>query len=651
MSAALTGAWELTRALSPRESVRLAERLSDGEVINSYRHEVELDHECPDRPWAMYLADDDGYRFLCFDLDASKGEPAYDAGKLGGWLDELNIAYLQTRSGPSGGRHVWVGLSEPIDPQTVRELAQLATYELPTLDTAPLSNARTGCVRPPGAPHRAGGNSTILSGNISALTDPEVTSDDIGRLWAYIVDAVGDVSPREAAHQPKGIRSDRSGHLYLEGRKRGLSARTRDLLTTPQPNTNASDLLITVLNGCAAARWRYEDVEPLAALHPAAFAHARSRATGRDRSQRTRRPKAESNALLERQWRRAVRWVASHPHAFTGVDHTYDRRAWQIAELIHGIQARADASPGRWGKQPQSHKASGGRYSHRLVLDGLCVLALTAVTGAVDADIRRLALNTGLGREAVRTALLSLQSDGWISKAAASSGTAAARWRLHPRFSTELEAKEWSQATPSRPEGAGVAARAGLLHQLQQRQDIQTHDVYSAPRSLGRKAGLLASRLRSDVPQTVASLSLATGFSPDSVKVLLRSLRLFRLCASKRSGWVASRTDRRAQAASRLAVTGYLASRHRRYENERQLFRWWLDEYEWMTTHSKRRTRQSPSQPPIWLQQGESSRPFPRHPRDETGRADFRRARLLYQAGALDAPAFSSSAFSIAEAA
>ncbi|MDF2442019.1 MAG: hypothetical protein JWR01_222, partial [Subtercola sp.] len=34
VSAALTGAWELTRALSPRESVRLAERLSDGEVIN-----------------------------------------------------------------------------------------------------------------------------------------------------------------------------------------------------------------------------------------------------------------------------------------------------------------------------------------------------------------------------------------------------------------------------------------------------------------------------------------------------------------------------------------------------------------------------------------------------------------------------------------
>ncbi|MBN9630064.1 MAG: hypothetical protein J0I18_05585, partial [Actinobacteria bacterium] len=169
MSAVVDG-WALTRALSPRDTVRVAVPEDHaGTWSNLYATVAAIAGPRPDGPWAMYLADRGGYRFLCFDLDAGRGNAAHDAGRLSLWLDELNIDHLVAVSGPAGGRHVWISLEEATDPRLIRELADLTGSLLPSLDKGPLSNPDTGCVRPPGAPHRHGGESMLERGAIATL--------------------------------------------------------------------------------------------------------------------------------------------------------------------------------------------------------------------------------------------------------------------------------------------------------------------------------------------------------------------------------------------------------------------------------------------------------------------------------------------------
>ncbi|MBM4548001.1 hypothetical protein GS457_25920 [Rhodococcus hoagii] len=118
----------------------------------------------PDVPWAVYLAGTDHrYRLLAFDFDSGRhGADAarLDADRIAAHLADLGVEHLRTHSGPTGGQHVWVRLDAPgAAPAEVRQLAHALRQHYPTLDTSPLSNAATGAVRPPGAPHRNGGHS------------------------------------------------------------------------------------------------------------------------------------------------------------------------------------------------------------------------------------------------------------------------------------------------------------------------------------------------------------------------------------------------------------------------------------------------------------------------------------------------------------
>lgn len=69
-------------------------------------------------PWAVHLTDAGGaFRLLCADLDAkvSPQAAAADSARLACLLDELGLSYVVASSGPTGGRHVWLGLSEAVD--------------------------------------------------------------------------------------------------------------------------------------------------------------------------------------------------------------------------------------------------------------------------------------------------------------------------------------------------------------------------------------------------------------------------------------------------------------------------------------------------------------------------------------------------------
>ena len=102
---------------------------------------------------------------VVFDLDVSKGGPARvaaDAERLAALLDGVGAAYVLDES-PSGGLHVHVPLVEPAGFDEVFRVMTAAKALFASLDRAPMSNRKTGCIRPPGAAHRLGGSQRLVT--------------------------------------------------------------------------------------------------------------------------------------------------------------------------------------------------------------------------------------------------------------------------------------------------------------------------------------------------------------------------------------------------------------------------------------------------------------------------------------------------------
>jgi len=619
-------AWELTRAVSPRPLVRVADVDAYGKAVNTYTRRGRSAGARPDAPWAVYLTDQTGsFRLLAFDFDAAKGDPAADAATLCGWLENAGLPHLLTRSGPSGGRHVWLALADAVDAGTVDTLARLVRARLPSLDIAPLSNPVTGCVRPPGAPHRAGGSSTVLAGDLSALTVPTVTTADVARLVDTLA-AGHQAEPLAPLADPgAALPTDRAGRLYLPGLRRQLPAGSAQALQVDAALVDANTVLRRVLVGAAAARWRCADVALLVARSPG-LEHVRSQGQGPGQPRRVRSP-GESRAVLARQWDRAVRWVASHPRASNCEDPTFEPRAAALAALVEATQTRADAAAGRW--------AGPGGPADRRVLDALCVLSLQAVSAVVEADIRRLGLLCGIGRETARTALLRLARDGWVTRHSPADGPRAASWILNGELSTAIDVPSRSQADP-RPPGAGSAERNRWLTALRARLAAAAHDVFTPAGGLGHATGQLYATLTTQ-PVSTSQLAYQLGHSPEDTGIRLGLLRAARLARRTSKGWFVVRVDRRDAAALRLGVAGRLADRARRYALEREAFAWWTDERTWMD--APRRTAASRRPGPgqlVVLDPTDTVPAWPAHPRRGDGRADFAAARRVLATGTAD---------------
>jgi len=176
-----------------------------------------------------------------------------------------------------------------------------------------------------------------------------------------------------------------------------------------------------VLLGAVRARWHLADV--VAVLHEPGLEHIR---TERDAAGRRQRDPRTRQRMLARQWNKAVLAVQRTADFVPATidDPTFPARAAAVADRISAVQARADAAPGRWNTRTGP--------SARRVLDALCLLAATAITATVEADNRRLAMLTGLGRETVRVRLHQLAGDGWITLSDPAAGRRGHGWTISP---------------------------------------------------------------------------------------------------------------------------------------------------------------------------------------------------------------------------
>lgn len=617
-------AWALAGRLSPRTRIRVAVRDSSGVILNEYDRLWPLNEAPPTTTWAMLLADESlRYRWLGFDFDASSGNAKKDAAALAHWLIELNIPHLVCESGPSGGRHVWVRLDSPTDARIVRLVADLTRSLLPSLDITPLTNPAAGCLRPPGAPHRGGGQSTPV-GDLRFIIEHAASEESLDELIALLYDLGAELPVRESA-PAKGIVTGLDGHPKIRGQKRPLSMPAEDVLFGG-PGADASHTLFVALTGCARARWSLSDVREHVGS-AGGLEYVRSRRIGKSR---VPRPPAKQEQVLTRQWMLAVQWVAANQmERLTGDDPEYRARVARVTESVQSVQAAADALPGLWMTH---NRRVGGSHAQRAVLDALSLYMLQAAKLTVEADMRRLALDTGYGRTSVHSALRALADNGrWIVPVGIAEGANGQRYQLAERFSTEEEGSDRTQAV-TRPRAAPLHPQQSLITQLGNKLALLAHDVFCSPGSLGRISGLLFRTLPEDGNGAgLTELTLHTGADPDVVRRRLHALVELGLAHRVSGGWQRSSPTVRDFAARVLGVDGFLADRIRRYSRERVIWGWWLKELEWMQTRGKRRRGKKQS---FALFQDPRAG-MPRWPRAPDGRGSWRDAAALVDAGVL----------------
>ncbi|WP_235830798.1 helix-turn-helix domain-containing protein [Arthrobacter cheniae] len=81
-------------------------------------------------------------------------------------LDSTGVSYVEDRS-PSGGRHLYVPLQQPIPAAEARQLIEALRYLTPSIDPSPHRNVTDGCIRVPGSAHKRGGHQML----VTPLTD------------------------------------------------------------------------------------------------------------------------------------------------------------------------------------------------------------------------------------------------------------------------------------------------------------------------------------------------------------------------------------------------------------------------------------------------------------------------------------------------
>ncbi|MEE2051770.1 hypothetical protein [Nocardiopsis tropica] len=576
------------RWIAPRRIVRI-----DPDRSHSYGETSRVAAGEPECPYALHLTDaDHRFQFVVFDLDTSRHEDGAaavwrDADTVIGLLDEAGLGHMVVRSGPAGGIHVWVPVSaeEGMDPVEVARLGRAAARRLVTLDVGPLSERGTGAVRPPGAPHRAGGRAELLhpADPSDALTICDTATNTAARFEA-LATAFG-AEEMDAEEEAEAV--EREGRIdtaamRLRGRRRPMPAKVRERLDT-DPGTDPSAHLARILPSLALARWSLEDVRALVAAEPGApgLEHLRSRRFG---TGRVPRREDDRRARLVRKWGHALDFAAQLAPVAARVESVEDDMVGLRETGAAVLEAVAD--PGRWTEEAGP--------ADQLTLLAVLYVALKACApdGEVDVDVRRLALASGFGKSTVARALHRLRRDGRLIQAGDAEGTRAARWRLvHPA--------QWVDVLPDETGGTQVdhapatgtpqqtppPTRAELLERLQARLDLSAHEVWTghspthAP-GLGHHleqtyAALVehGTHLYTVDPTTVSAL---TGYSTARTARHLRILAHHGLI-DPHSGMP---TDTAAldAAAVRLGTVGVRAARERRYEAERAAHAAWHEE-------------------------------------------------------------------------
>ncbi|MGK4586057.1 hypothetical protein [Kitasatospora sp. HPMI-4] len=596
------------RAVSPRWTVRAADAAEIG-WANSYGTGIRLDAVDPVRPVAMNLAVYTRqlgwvFRIVAFDLDASRGgldQVAADEARLRALLLSAGIPVVVATSGPSGGRHLWTACPAGLGPHLVARIARAAEQLCPSLDIAPLLNPRTGCLRPPGAAHRAGGHSVLDGDDVETalrvlqrgatpaaygrlVEALETLARAAGLLPAPLAEgSEGGVPASIAARGPvqRDIVIDRHG-LRLDVKRRPLGqAAVQALAYRPAADEDHSRLVHCRARSLALAGGTIAELRILARDRAATPALEWLR-TARAAGGRVPLDEREAERRIRRVWYLAVQDAARMPRGAEQGNLTYS----EVQALVADLFARAAvAGEERWARP------SGP--SDLAAITALGYQMLLAGSIDISPDCRRTGVLMNRSHQTANLALKRVRDDGWVrftEEADLQQGTAR-RLTLATEHVCTGEAGHVCAVYEAPADAPAVMdLRAAITARIVAQQGDIWHTI-------GHHARHTLLAVEDLVVATTDQLIATSPYRPATARRHLAALAELQLIAQDKAGrW--HRTEvTLAQAARGARVLGRVADLAVRARIDQAVAAWWAAHVEWsrLDRAAKRRHGQRPS--------------------------------------------------------
>lgn len=352
------------KALAPLIAARPKIRVWDP-ATNKFDTTRDLTTRLPRQPAAVLIYHRNRTQILALDFDTKKhGQPTVDAdfARALSWITDAGGVAVTDQS-TSGGRHIIVPLAIGTT-ATLAEiipLMRLLEARLPSLDKTPMTNPTTGCITTPGSPCREGGH-RILNGPLTAAIDVFTTRSHPG-LLPRLSGLLGALTPASRTAPP--AHHDATDNIV----DTGAHARLRPEYTRRDDLPDRITAYATTGQLPHDSTWRShsearQSVLAHAALHGHSLATVQAlMAPGRPwhtgMATAYTRYAHHFDTALQRDWRKALTWAATHSPHFRPVCaqeqiHTGGTtkgpkalRAW-LANAIAWLDSEYRTHPYRW---------------------------------------------------------------------------------------------------------------------------------------------------------------------------------------------------------------------------------------------------------------------------------------------------------------
>lgn len=452
----------------------------------------------PSRPAAVMVHDQAGFvSTLCLDLDTSKAPQHIvdaDAGGIAELLDRCGLRFVQDHS-PSGGRHIYVPLSEKLDHAAARELIEGLGTLFTSLDPGPHRSVASGCIRVPGSVHKFGGHQTLdtpFPHAVDVLTRRNPPAA-LAALQRELAPAIAAYHAEKTAHtafvaSTVAMKTTRTSE--------GTSSPLRLAATTGVYDTNRyasnSEARMAVLNHLAICGLSLDDVTSRMRQDLTGLASLYGNRTARRQSE-----------LLQHEWAKAITWTGrknqpqtprptnalnsdtSGPLTHSGGAST----PAMLAELRSIENVLYEVLDSRFEKH--------GRYSIHLKmgLRALLALARSRESTVIDVGCRSLSLAMGRNHSTVATTLKTLAetTSGIVEKIENGRGKKADTYllTLPSRFQEIAQRLSWRKGKifAARPVFWALGDTAALIYEAIERSRTgpRTADIVRAT-GIGRTA-------------------------------------------------------------------------------------------------------------------------------------------------------------------
>ena len=267
----------------------------------------------PASPAAVLIHGTDGsVSTLCLDLDTSKALKSVvdtDAARLRTLLYECGVIFVEDFS-PSGGRHLYIPLQQPLSASEARELVEALAFTAPSLDPSPHQNITDGCIRVPGSAHKSGGHQTLITNLAAAyhIMRRRNSAAALQRLRAALAPELRRRRELKEKLIKTAARAQTAGKAPMPetaGSESPLRRTARTGVYETARYKSPSEARLAVLNHLVTCGWSLEQVRSelgsqfpgLAALYGNAAKQAR---------------------LLDREWANATAWIQKNPSTRRG---------------------------------------------------------------------------------------------------------------------------------------------------------------------------------------------------------------------------------------------------------------------------------------------------------------------------------------------